>query len=155
VRGLLTPQQKMWLPSQFRLSIDGIDCSRVAKIDSFSVKQNVKQLYVGSSRYPELEPTGIEFGNLSLTVGLAYADDFLRWYEAYVVRGDRDLRQERQGSIEFTGPFGAPLFTVALNNVGIFNLGIEKSEAGSDSVKRCKVELYVESMDLEYEVGLM
>ena len=155
VRGVYSPMQKHWSPSNFRLNIDGLDCSHVAKIDSFSVKQNVVQLRVGSSRYPELEPTGIEFGNLSVTIGLAYADDFRKWYEEYVVRGDKDTRQERQGSIEFLGPHGVEtLFTVNLQNVGIYGFTIEKSEANSDSTKRCKVDLYVESMDLEYGAGI-
>src|SRR5215213_7861365 len=29
--------QKQWLPSNFRLEIDGLDCKRVSKIDSFTV----------------------------------------------------------------------------------------------------------------------
>src|SRR5688572_26710063 len=31
--------QKLWLPANFRLSIDGLDCTKVSKIDAFTVKQ--------------------------------------------------------------------------------------------------------------------
>jgi len=42
---------------------------------------------------------------------------------------------------------------VKLLNIGIFSLGIVKSEANADSIKTCKIELYVERMDLEYGKG--
>lgn len=155
VRSVIPSQQKKWSPSRFRLAIDGIDCSSVNKIDSFSVTQEVKEFYVGSSRLPEAEPTSIKFGDLSLYTSLSDAGGFMKWYDDYVVRGANDLRQERQGAIEFLGPDSDdPLFTVVLKNVGIFAFSPEKSEANSDEIKRVKIQLYVESMDLEYGPGL-
>jgi hypothetical protein len=151
----LTSHQKQWTASSFRLELDGIDCSKVNKIDSFSVKQKVKQLYSGSDRLPELEPTGLEFGNLSLTMAVEHAGDFIRWHHEYVVRGGADTRHERPGVIEFLDPSRADvLFSVTLDNVGIFSLTIDKSDAGGTEIKRCKVELYVESMDLDYGRGI-
>ena len=46
--GLPAPgKQKQWLPSNFRLKIAGIDCSKVSKIDSITVKQTVTQDEIG------------------------------------------------------------------------------------------------------------
>jgi hypothetical protein len=152
---VLSARQKDWSPSNFRFHLDGLDTSHVSKIDSFNVVQKIKELYVGSARFPELEPTGLEFSNLTVYTGLAYADDFLGWYEKAVVGGDRETRQERQGAIEFVSPNGdSTLFTVTLQNVGIFGVSIDKSEAGSEQMKRCKIDLYVESMALEYGDGV-
>lgn len=147
---------KMWLPSMFRLTIDGVDCQRVNKIEAFSVKQTIKEMYIGDARYPELEPTGIDFPNLTITLPAAFADDFIKWHQDFVVRGDRDTDQEKQGSIEFLDPAGSniPLFTVQLNHVGINSLAIEKSEANAAAIKRAKIELYVESMELLFGLGL-
>lgn len=155
ISGLLSPRQKLWTQSRFRLSIDNVDCSRVSKIDAFTVKQRVKQLYVGNQRLPELEPTGIEIPNLTLYTSLAHAQQFLAWHQAFVSQGDQDTRQERQGSLELLGHDGEPLFTVVLRNIGIISAAIEKSDANADQVKRCKIELYIESMDLEYGPGLV
>ena len=155
VAGVFSPAQKQWSPANFRFRLDGLDTAHVNKIDSFNVTQKLKELYVGSSRFPELEPTGLEFSNLSVHTGLAYADDFLAWYNEAVVAGDKDTRQERQGAIEFLDPSGETvLFSVSLQNVGIFGFSIDKSEAGSEQTKRCKIELYVESMSLEYGPGV-
>lgn len=153
LKSIVTPFQKIWSPANFRLVIDGIDTSHVAKIDSFSVKQKVKQLYIGARRHPELEPTGLEFSNITLYTSLAYADEFIAWHNEFVVKGDKDPKQERQGEIQFLDPAGhdlAPLMTVKLHNIGIYSLAMEKSEAAADSIKRCKIELYVERMDLWY-----
>ncbi len=155
VSGVISRRQKQWSPSNFRLHLDGIDTTHVAKIDSFSVKQKLKELRVGPARLPELEPTNLEFDNLTVYTTLNHADDFIAWYEDAVVKGDKETRQERTGAIEFVSPDGVDtLFTVTLKNVGIYGLSIDKSEAGSEQVKRCKVNLYVEAMDLEYGDGI-
>jgi T4-like virus tail tube protein gp19 len=148
--------QKLWQPSNFRLDIQGIDCSYVNKIESFAVTQKVKPLYTGGARFPELEPTGVEFSNFIVYVALEHAGDFMAWYERFIMRGDKDTRQERDGFLEFLAPDGKDvLFTVNLNRLGIHRLSIEKSDANADQIKRCKIELYLESMELEYEDRFM
>ena len=145
---------KLWLPSMFKLHIEGLDCSKVNKIDAITVKQKVTQLYFGTQRHPELEPTGIEFPNITITMAAAFADDFVKWHNDFVVKGAKDPEQEKQGYIEFLDPQGTTtLFTINLNNVGIHNLQIDKSEANAEDIKRIKVELYVDSMDLEFGSG--
>jgi hypothetical protein len=152
VQGKHGMNQKLWLPSNFRLDIQGIDCKYVNKIESFSVTQKTKPLYTGSTRFPQVEPTGIDFSNINIYMGVDHASDFLAWYDKFIMHGDKDTKQERDGFLEFLGPdTKTVLFTVNLNRLGIHKLSIEKSEANAESVKRCKVELYLESMDLEYE----
>ncbi len=149
----IASQQKLWSASNFMFSIDGLDCTKVSKIDSFSVKQKIKQLYIGSQRHPEIEPLGIEFSNITIYVALAHAKPFLDWHEQFVVKGGRDLDHEKMGAITYIGPRGQELLTVELKNVGIFSLTIEKAEANAESIKRCKIELYVEKMALKPQAG--
>ncbi|HWM88132.1 MAG TPA: phage tail protein, partial [Kofleriaceae bacterium] len=151
LRGNHGIHQKLWQPCNFRLDIQGVDCSYVNRIDSFSVTQRIKPLYTGSTRFPEVEPTGIDFSNLVVYIGVEHADDFMAWYEQFIVRGDKDTRQERDGFLEFMAPDGhTVLFTINLNRLGIHKLSVEKSEANSEQIKRYKIELYLESMELEY-----
>lgn len=150
IQGIDGQKQKMWTPSSFRFEIDGIDCTHVNKIDSFTVKQKIKPLYVGSNRYPELEPTGVEFPKLTVTMGAAYASDFIKWHHDFVIKGDKDPAHQKTGAIEFLDPSTAqPIFTIDLRNVGMSALTIEKSEANAEAIKRCKVELFVENMELK------
>lgn len=155
IRPIISSKQKLWSPSNFRFKVIGLDCDYVNKIDSISVKQKVKQLYFGRERHPQLEPTALEFPNISFTMALAHAQDFIDWHQRYVVKGDKDTSNEKQGYIEFLPPNGGePLLTLDLVNLGLFNLSIEKAQANEDALKRCKVELYCEQMNLRYGWGL-
>ncbi|GAB4564233.1 MAG: hypothetical protein Tsb0020_14170 [Haliangiales bacterium] len=143
-------RQKLWSPSNFRLDIRGIDCRHVNKIESFTIKQKIKPLYFGTGRFPELEPAGVEIPNLSLTIASAYADDFVKWHNDFVVKGGKDPEFQKTGSIEFLDPKNdSAIFTIGLDNVGINHLNVEKSEGDADAIKRTKVELFVESMNFE------
>jgi len=153
--GRQPPQQKQWTNGAFRLEIDGIDCTYVSKIDSFTVKQSIKKLYIGSARYPEIEPTGIEFSDLSIYMALPHAAGFMKWHDEFVVQGRRDTKEERQGRIVFLAPNHCDeLFSIILQNVGIFSFNVEQSSTESDEIKRAKVEMYVEKMTLKDGSGV-
>ncbi len=152
----MPPVEKLWLPSNFQLEIDGLDCSHVNKIDAITVKQKVKIFHTGAERTPQIEPTGIDFGNITIYMAAAHAEPFMQWHQAYVVKGDKDTKHEKQGAIHFLSPQRkgpTNLFSITLQNLGIYSLAIEKSEANAEQIKRIKVELYVEKMDLEYGDG--
>ena len=141
---------KLWNPSLFRMNIVGIDCSKVRKVESITVKQKITQLYFGTSRAPELEPTGIEFPNITLTMAAAYANDFIKWHKQFVVDGAKDTEQIKTGYLEFLDPqTEKPIFTINMDGIGIHNLSIEKSDANSEELKQVKVELFVDYMELE------
>jgi hypothetical protein len=150
ISGIDGQKQKLWTPSSFQLDINGVNCDHVNKIESFTVKQKIKPLYVGSNRYPELEPTGVEFPKLTVSIAAAHAGDFIKWHQDAVVNGDKDPKHQKPGAIEFLDPTTAKtIFKIELKNIGISQLSIEKSEANSESIKRCKIELFVESMELD------
>src|SRR5689334_24206810 len=72
--GSLGTKQKMWMSSGFRLNIDGIDEMKYTnKIEAFTIKQGIKKLYTGQERFPQIEPTKIEFPNITGTIALEYA----------------------------------------------------------------------------------
>jgi hypothetical protein len=155
IGGTVSASQKKWLASSFSLDIDGVDCSHVNKIDSFSVTQGTRQLYTGESRYPEIEPTKITFANLTLYMALDHAGDFIKWHREYVVDGQNENQAEKNGRLEFLGPdANEVLFAIDLQNLGICALSIDDSKAEKQDIKRCKVELYVESMKLDYGSGI-
>jgi len=147
----LGAKQKLWMCSGFRLSIDGIDGMEYAnKIDSFTIKQGVKKLYVGEQRLPEIEPTKIEFPSITGTIATQYADGLLAWYHKYVVDGQADTKAQKTGSLEFLSPDRkSTLFRINLKEVGIHSLAMMQSTANADQIKRMKFELYVGQMDLD------
>jgi hypothetical protein len=151
----LTPvggkNQKQWLCNAFRFSIDGIDDAVWAnKIESFTIKQNVKKLFTGMHREIELTPTKLEFPNISGTISLEKADGILDWYEQYVVKGKKDPKAQRSGSLEFLSPDrGNTLFRITMFHMGIKDAKVMPSTANADQIKRVKFEIMVGSMKLD------
>jgi hypothetical protein len=147
----LGTKQKMWTASSFRLNIDGVDDFKYAnKIESFTIKQGVKKMYTGIDRFPQIEPTKIEFPNITGTISMEYADSLLKWFESYVEKGQADPKAQKTGSLEFLSPDRKnTLFQINLYEVGLINLSAVQSSANADQIKRMKFELYVGRMDLD------
>jgi hypothetical protein len=144
-------KQKLWMCSGFQLSIDGLDEMRYTnKIDSFTIKQGVKKFYTGEDRFPQIEPTKIEFPHISGTIAAEYADGLHDWYQKYIVTGQADPKAQKSGSLEFLSPDRkSTIFRINLFEVGLVGLSMQSSSANSDQIKRMKFELYVGRMDLD------
>jgi hypothetical protein len=156
VDGGPTTKQKMWLCSSFRLTLDHVPgLEHVNKIESFTVKQGIKKLYTGKDRFPQIEPTKLEFPNIVGTISLRHADGLHKWYDRYVAKGEADPSAQTSGALEFLSPDRKDiLFRVTLFEVGIHHLEITSSQANADQIKRAKFELYVGRMDIDGKFGL-
>jgi tail tube protein gp19 len=134
--------QKKWLPSNFRLKIDGLDepTKRVNKIEALTVKQKVVDGRVGGA---------LEVGDLRITCPEAYAKPLYDWHDDFVIKGNNGQDKELGGSLEYlTTDLQEVLFTIKLQNLGIFKVSPEKVEAGSENLRRVKAEMYCETMEL-------
>lgn len=146
--------QKKWLPSNFRLRLDGLDeaCARVNKIEALTVKQKVIEHAVGELRDYEKEPAHLEIPNLVVTFPESHSEAFYKWHEEFVIKGNNGDDAEKGGSLEFLSPnLSETLFTVTFAHVGIFKLTPEKVESGSENIRRIKAEMYVEEMKFDYK----
>ena len=139
--------QKRFLPSNFRLEIDGLDCTKVSKIDSFTVKQTVVTDDIGDARDYQKEPGKLEFPNLRITLAEAGAQTWVDWFQDFVIKGDNDESKEKGGGIVFLTPDRKQeLGRIELHNLGIFSLR-HQAPAG-EAVARVVAELYCERMEL-------
>jgi phage tail-like protein len=146
-----TGQQKKWSPANFRLTIDGLDCTRVNKIEALTVKQKVIDNQLGEFRSYEREPANLEVPNLVITTAHSHAHSFKKWYKSFVIEGNSEEDKEKTGTLEYlTSDLKTVLFTVTFHNLGVFKLTDDKLEAGSESLRRTKVEMYCEEMHFEY-----
>lgn len=144
-------KQKQWLPSNFRLDIDGLDCSKVNKIDALVLKQKVQEHAIGEMRDYELEPSNLEVPNLVITLAESHADLFYAWHEDFVIKGNNTEDKEKTATLQYlSANLHDVLFTVTLKNLGVFKVAPDKVEAGGDSIRRVKVEMYCEDMVFEY-----
>ena len=146
--------QKRWLPSNFRLRIDGLErtCSRVHKIDALTIKQRAVEDRVGDGRDYAREPGTLEIPNLSITVPESYAEELYRWHEDFVIRGNCGQDKEKGGMLEYlTSDLREVLFVVTFRGLGIFRLAPEKADAGAEQLRRVKAEMYCEELKFDYK----
>jgi phage tail-like protein len=144
-------QQKKWSPANFRLRIDGLDCTRVAKIEALTVKQKVVDNPIGELRGFQREPAHLEVPNLVVTVPTSHTQGFNHWLQDFVVNGNNGDDKEKTGTLEFLTPdLKDALFTITFEHLGIFKLTNEKSEAASENIRRAKIEMYCENMKFQF-----
>jgi hypothetical protein len=139
--------QKKWLPANFRLTIDGLDCTKVNKVDAFTVRRKLLESPVGDQRDFGREPGTVEVPNLVVTLPESQAQSFFDWHEEFVIKGNNGAEEEKDGKLEYLAPNLADvLFTIEFHNLGIFKLAPEKGEAGSDQIQHVTAEMYCEQM---------
>lgn len=146
-------EQKVWLPSNFVLKIDGLDCTKVNKIDSFTVKCNAVTDNVGDSRDSAKIPGKLDFPNLRITLADVSADTWRKWFDDFVVKGNNSEANEKSGTLTFLMPnqdSSKPLAVIAFHNLGICKLERDKMQSNSDQIKRVVVDLYCERMEFAY-----
>jgi len=144
-------RQHRWSPANFRLVVDGVDCSRIFKIDAITLKQKLTDYAVGEVRDVQKEPTQIEYPNLVVTLPESHSKAWWDWYKDFVQSGNADESKERGGHLEYLNPtLDKVLFTLTFTRLGIFKATPDKAEAGSEQIRRCKFEMYCEKIDFKY-----
>jgi hypothetical protein len=146
--------QKRWLSSNFRLTIDGLDCTKVSNVEALTIKQKVVENPVGEPRDPGAPQRRIEFPNLVVTLAESAAQSFFDWHEDFVVNGNSSSEQEKNGKLEYLAPnLSEVLFTIDFHNLGIFKLASETLDSG-DQIQRVKAEMYCQQMTFTPGTGV-
>ena len=144
-------QQKLWLPSNFKLEIDGLDCTKVNKVDGFTVKQAVVTDEIGDGRDYEREPSKVEFPNLAVTFAEVSAQSWIDWHKSFLIQGNNGQEQEKNGRLLFlSANLQEQLLEIKFFNLGIFKLDAEAGEPNADAPARMTAELYCERMEFRY-----
>ncbi|HEY4056766.1 MAG TPA: phage tail protein [Kofleriaceae bacterium] len=156
IGGNMPARQKSWLPSCFRLTLEGIGgLDYVNHIDGFTIKQEVKKHYSGMERFPLLVPSSVKFPALSCTMNAAFAQDVWKWHEKVNCQGQLERQAQTTGSIEYLAPDKSTvLFRLNLDQVRITDCKFVQAQANADQIKRVKFELTVGSMDLDGDHAL-
>lgn len=148
--------QKQALPSSFSLRIDGIDrkvMSNVAKVEAFSVKQNVIDNPMGGLLFTRKEFGRVDYPNLTFSIPETFVKPFMKWWEEFVGRGNHTHANERNGALVYLDSTRAKeLGSVSFQGLGITSITLDKHEGHADGVRMAKVELYMESLDFEFKV---
>ena len=145
--------QKQFLPSNFRLTIDGLEasCARVNKIEALTLKQKIAEDPVGEDRDYLKEPGKIEFPNLKVTLPDAFAEQISAWHEDFVIKGNNSDESEKGGTLEYLDSTRQKvLIGLHLKQIGIFKNQPEWGSPDGDKIRTVKAEMYCEEISFKF-----
>jgi hypothetical protein len=129
-----------WLVSNYKLSIDGLDTTRVVKIDGITIKQDFTPNADGA---PQLFEVAVP--NLKLSVLESHADAFWKWHTDFVVNGNNSSETEKKGSLSFLAvDHKTELFRLDFTGLGIFALDPDPLPGGAS--RKVTAQLYCDKM---------
>ncbi len=141
------PKQKLWLASNFRIQIEGLDCTHVSRIEPFSIRRKI-EVVTAAGGGAELIPGPVDFPNLRITMSAAHAASWLAWHEDFVLKGHNTAAFEKSGSISLLTPnLQTELTRLELEGLGIFRITSEEMDVGR-IVPRVIADVYCEQMRL-------
>jgi hypothetical protein len=139
-------KQKLWTSSSFRFELGGLDTTKVAKVEAFTVKTNVASP-VEELRRARTRATPLDFPNLRVSLAAASAQSWSDWFDDFVIAGNATDKHEKSGTLRFlAADLKQELGQVRFLNVGIFKLAGEP--AAATAVKRMAADLYCERLEL-------
>lgn len=139
-------QQKQWLCSNFRVRLDGLDCSRVNRIEPLVATTVVVENPVGELRDYQKEPAHLDVPDLVVTLAESSAKDFYTWHENFVIKGKSGEDNEKSGTLELLAPnVQDVLFTLSFSGVGIYKLGPQRADTG-ETIRRVTASMYCQEM---------
>jgi len=143
-------KQKAWTSNNFRFRLDGFEdqCTRISKVDSFTVKQNIIEYHAGGFRAPIKCSSQVEFPAITFYVPEVDSQAFVDHFKKRGVDGEVPGRLT--GSITTFDNEGADLFEVSFEGADISNVVPDKLDSGSEEIKHVKVDIYTEKMSFKY-----
>ncbi len=141
--------QKKWLVANFRLQIDGLDTSKINRIEALTIKQKLVESAVGELRSVRKEATTLEIPNLIVTLPVANGKTWVDWHQDFVINGNSSANKEKNGTLELLGSnLQDVLFTLTFRHLGITRL-TRQMPASGEGVARVKAEMYCEEIAFE------
>ncbi len=142
--------QKKWLPSNFRLTIDGLDdaCKRVNKIEALTIKQKSVNASVGIQRSASRAPSMWEPTALVFTIPEPDAKGFYEWIQASV-RAGASANQRRTAVVELlAADRKTVLVTLKGSEARIAAVTPAPLSTAGENIRRVKVEMVVDKWQI-------
>ena len=151
--GAVNMKQKGLSGGNFKLTVDKCKdaCTTIAKSDALTVKMGIQRDDVGATRIMDLVPGKIDFPNLVFHVSEIEADAWYAYHEDFVVKGNcgEDAHTTAE-LVYYDQAFAKELVRVTMKDMGIFNLTADAEEDHKDAIKRVKVEMYMQTLEIAF-----
>jgi hypothetical protein len=133
------------LAGNFKVTIDGVNTTRVSKVEALTIKLPFKNNSQGEcfSCGDIPAPSPIDFPNVFMTLSQTGAESIEQWFQSFVIAGDNDESKEKSGELTFlTADLQTTLFSVKFNHLGIFELAPVTGASSADNIPRLVASMY-------------
>jgi hypothetical protein len=136
---------KKWQASNFRLSIKGLDTTKVSAVDAIDVViPRAPDRFCENCSKPK-----INYPDLEITVSEASSATWFAWHQSFVLAGQHDDADEKSGTLDYLDPtLKTVLFSLSFSGLGITSVASEQAEAGAEALARVKASMYSEKITL-------
>jgi hypothetical protein len=141
--------QKALLAANFRLTIDGLDTSRVARIDPLAVRITAAAAETGEVRRVAAGPARVDVPNLVVSIGEAAAEGWWEWHDDFLIKGNNGPDRARQGTLELlSADRNSAVLTLTFGGLGLVSLA-PAAIGAADALPFLRAEMYCEQINLE------
>ena len=136
--------QKQWHPTDFEFKIDGLDTSKVMKVEPIKIKQRVT-----ADRNGLKIPGRIEFPSITIYLPAESVKGFTEWNRELAVSGKNSPAKHKSGSLVYLNRSRQKeLLTLSFDQLGIFKISAAPRANNQDGPELVKVELTCRSIRL-------
>lgn len=135
-----------WAVSNFRLTIAGLDCTKVAQVDALPISVAVVPQRAGPQPTPAVVPAYVGIPDLSVALPPP-ASDFVQWHEDFVIHPSAGTH-EKHGQLDYLAPTPHDtLFSVTFDQLGIYKL-TRSYDASAQVGQRVRARMYCGRLQL-------
>jgi hypothetical protein len=134
--------------SAFRVTIPGVDCSGVSRVEPVTFKYKPAENAAAEARAPKSQAGTATAGDLVLSVAESKAADFAQWATEFLIEGNNGDDREKTVTVELLSPdMKSTILAIEGHGVGIYAL--KPPGSGADATRRAEAQMYVERWQLK------
>jgi len=150
----VTPGVKKLTKYNFRCGgLAGANLKRVSEVTGAGFTQKTASLLSGEARFPEIEPAGITYNDIKITLPQKDADWAFEWLDDAVRLGNYGADKERQFSLAFLDTaFKEELVNIDFDEVMIKTISEPKKENNKAEIAMVTIDLMVGKMTIKSNI---
>lgn len=149
--GPLAKEQR-WTTNAFRFEMDGVDASKVTRVEEIRFRRIVPESQGGIFREPKNVPGTTDLSNIRVTMPDAAAQTWADWLRRFLIEGNHQESDEKNGAIVLlSNDMKSEVARIPLSNCGI--VGLDAAEGGNQAMPRMTAELYCERIGFQASGG--
>ncbi|MDQ6829762.1 MAG: hypothetical protein M3081_12955 [Gemmatimonadota bacterium] len=134
---------RVWLPSNFRFAMAGVDATTMSRIESFGVQRRLTSNAGGAPA----SPGPLEISNLVVTISEAHGAGWLAWYDDFVLKGNNGTTAEKTFTLDLLKTNLTSSYA-QIKGTGVGIVSIKSIAREGDGVRRLQIVLYVQKLEM-------